>query len=133
MSLNVLAKNRRNWHVNFIDSGFKVAKTRFQTFFRDKSALFKWKCQVQRDWVGVCVCVWGGWRKTWVRVYSSIFYILSNFHTLTSESMYYIQYLTSCIVSCMAKSYMLYSILYLVSTIFNIVNVYSTCILCLRF
>jgi len=27
--LNILAKNRRNWHVNFIDSGLKVAKTRF--------------------------------------------------------------------------------------------------------
>jgi len=59
---------------------------------------------VQRGWVGVCVCVWGGWRKTWVRVYSSIFYILSNFHTLNSESMYYIRY---CIL------YLLYSILYM--------------------
>jgi len=31
---NVLAKNRRNLHFNFIDSGLKVAKTRFQTFLR---------------------------------------------------------------------------------------------------
>jgi len=31
-SLNVLAKIRRNWQVNFIDSALEVAKTRFQTF-----------------------------------------------------------------------------------------------------
>jgi len=43
--LNVLAKNRRNWQVNFIDSDLEVAKTRFQTFLRGKSVLFKWKCQ----------------------------------------------------------------------------------------
>ena len=60
-----------------------------------------------------------------MRVYSSIFYILSNFHTLSSESMYYILYLTSCIQSSMVKSNMLYSILYLISTIFNIVYVHS--------
>ena len=45
--LNVLAKNRRNWQVNFIDSGLEVAKTRFQTFLRGKSVLFKWKCQIR--------------------------------------------------------------------------------------
>ena len=68
-----------------------------------------------------------------MQVYSSVFYILSNFHTLSSKSMYYILYLTSCILSSMAKSYMLYSIMYLVSTIFNIVYVYSKYMLCLRF
>jgi len=45
--LNVLAKNRRNWQVNFIDSGLTVAKTRFQTFLWSKSVLFKWKCQIR--------------------------------------------------------------------------------------
>jgi len=45
--LNVLAKNRRNWQVNFIVSGLEVAKTRFQTFLRGKSVLFKWKCQIR--------------------------------------------------------------------------------------
>jgi len=35
--LNVLAKNRRNKHVNLIDAGLKVAKTRFQRFFWGKS------------------------------------------------------------------------------------------------
>jgi len=44
---NVLANNRRNWHVNFIVSGLKVAKTRFQTFFRGKNVLFRWKCQIR--------------------------------------------------------------------------------------
>jgi len=44
---NVLAKNRRNWQVNFIDSGLEVAKTRFQTFLRGKSVLFKWKSQIR--------------------------------------------------------------------------------------
>ena len=45
--LNVLAKNRRNWHVNFIDSGLKVAKTRFQTFLLGKSVLFKWNVKFE--------------------------------------------------------------------------------------
>jgi len=44
--LNVLAKNRRNSQVNFIVSGLEVAKTRFQTFLRGKSVLFKWKSQI---------------------------------------------------------------------------------------
>ena len=44
--LNVLAKNRRNWQVNFIDSDLEVAKTRFQTFLSGKNVLFKWKCQI---------------------------------------------------------------------------------------
>jgi len=47
VGINVLAKNRRNWQVNFIDSGLEVAKTRFQTFLRGKSVLFKWKCQIR--------------------------------------------------------------------------------------
>jgi len=37
--LNVLAKNRRNCQVNYIDSGLKVAKTRFQRFLRSKSVI----------------------------------------------------------------------------------------------
>ena len=45
--LNVLAKNRRDWQFNFIDSGLEVAKTKFQTFLRGKSVLFKWKCQIR--------------------------------------------------------------------------------------
>jgi len=45
--LNVLAQNRRNWQINFIDSGLEVAKTRFQTFLWGKSVLFKWKCQIR--------------------------------------------------------------------------------------
>ena len=53
-----------------------------------------------------------------MRVYSSIFYILSNFHTLTSESMYYIQYLTSCILSSMTS--ILYAIFDIVSCIYYI-------------
>jgi len=44
---NVIAKNRRNWQVNFIDSGLKVAKTRFQTFLRSKSVLDKLICQIR--------------------------------------------------------------------------------------
>jgi len=39
--LNVLAKKRRKLQVNFIDSSLKVAKTRFHTFLRGKSVLFK--------------------------------------------------------------------------------------------
>ena len=39
--LNVLAKNRRNWQVNFIDSALKVATTRFQRFLRGKNVLFQ--------------------------------------------------------------------------------------------
>jgi len=61
---------------------------------------------VQRDWVGVCVCVWGGWRKTWVRVYSPIFHIVCNFHTLSSES--YVPF---------SISYFLYSIFYVLNPI----------------
>jgi len=53
---------------------------------------------VQRDWVGVCVCVWGRWRETWVRVYSSIFLILYSIR------------------------YMLSSICYIVISIFNILS-----------
>ena len=30
---------------------------------------------VQRDWVSVCVCVWGGCRQTWVWVCSSTFHM----------------------------------------------------------
>jgi len=45
--LNVLAKNRRNGQVNFIDSGLEVAKTKFQTFLWGKSVLFKWKCPIR--------------------------------------------------------------------------------------
>jgi len=45
--VDVLDKNRRNRQVNFIDSGLKVAKTRFQRFLRGRSVLFKQKCQIQ--------------------------------------------------------------------------------------
>jgi len=45
--LNVLARNRRNWQVNFIDSGLEVAKTRFQTFLRGKSVSFKWNVRFE--------------------------------------------------------------------------------------
>jgi len=85
---------------------------------------------VQRDWVGVCVCVWGGWRKTWVQVYSSIFYILSNFHTKFRVYVLYFCILLLVFYFLWPESYMLYLILYPVSAIFNIVYVHSIYMLC---
>ena len=64
--------------------------------------------------VYVCVCEGGEGRLG----YSSIFYILSNFHTRTSESMYYIQHLASCILSSMAS--IPYAIFDMVSCIYYI-------------
>ena len=54
----VLAKNRRNWHVNS-RLGLKVAKTRFQTFFRRKTVSFKWKCQIREFHE-----IWNGERRS---------------------------------------------------------------------
>ena len=53
--LNVLAQNRRNWQVNFIDSGLKFAKTRFQRFLRGKSVFFQIEMsnsRISRTWNG---------------------------------------------------------------------------------
>ena len=40
---------------------------------------------VQRDWVGVCVCVSGGCRQTWVWVRSSIFHILQSIFYISAR------------------------------------------------
>ena len=64
---------------------------------------------VQRDWVGVCVCVWGRWRETWVRVYSSIFHILYSIRYIyILYSIFYTVYVIFYILYC--NFYILYSI-----------------------
>ena len=45
--LNVLAKNRRNWHSISSIQASKSQKRDFRHFSGGKSALFKWKCQIR--------------------------------------------------------------------------------------
>jgi len=55
--LNVLAKNRRNWQVIFIDSGLEVAKTRFQTCEQ--------KCVIHMEKSDLRIsCTWNGARRS---------------------------------------------------------------------
>ena len=64
----------------------------------------------------------------------SIFATYFNFYTLRFESMYYILYIVLLVFYLLCpKSYMLYSILYVVPTIFNIVYVHSIYTRCLKF